>query len=591
MIVKNEAKNIGRCLDSIIDVADEIIVVDTGSIDNTKEIAKKYGAKVYDFKWVDDFSKARNYSLSKATGKWILILDGDDEFEKQDLPKLLDLIKNPGDGDIFVFNTICYVGQNAGNERIMNVNIRLFKNKPSIRYQGRIHEGIIPQKAGTLTKFSDIRIYHYGYLDELVIDQNKRERNMRLLEKELELSPDNSYWLFCMGNEYFALNQLEKALEYYLPSYEKSSNKQDIYVPKTIIRIIMIYDALGKLDTALKYIDEALGYYPQYTDVEFLRGGIYQKLGYVTKAIRSFQRCLELGEPPSTISFLMGVGSYKAHYALGNIFNQVSDYEEAVKYYNQALLIKNDFYDAIIKIGEVFTKIYKDPLEIKANLEKFFDLSNPLSFSNLEEILFCANQYQLALNYANLSIENNIRVEYITFKKAMCLYNLNRYEEAINEFTKIDSSDHNYLDSQSMLFNCYSILNNYEAAENILPNIKQIDKSEYIYKLLICLNHIFQAKDKIILSEDDKESSVYLPYIINELEAFLRVKEIDKFQRALELFNCIENKDVLLSLGKLYAKLGFMQMAAQEIKRSICIFDKLDLEAVNILQRSFLVNE
>lgn len=590
MIVKNEAKSIGRCLESIVDIADEIIVVDTGSIDNTKEIAKKYGAKVYDFKWIDDFSKARNYSIDKATGDWILILDGDDEFEKQDAPKLLDIINNSDEGDIFIFNSICYVGDTAGGEKIMNVNIRLFKNKPQFRYQGRIHEGIKPQGKDVITKFSDIRIYHYGYINTYVKDQNKRERNMRILKKELEENPDNPYWLFCIGNEYFALNELDKALEYFLSSYEKC-NIQDIYAPKVMLRIIMIYDALNKPNEALKYIDEALSHYPQYTDVEFLRGGIYHKLGHITKAIRSFQHCIELGEPPSTLNFLMGVGSYKAYYALGNVFHQVSDYDEALKCYNQTLLIKNDFYDAIIKIGDILTKIYKTSDDIKKNLEQFFDLNNPLNYSNMEEVLFSAKQYQLALEYANSALANDIRVSYMTYKKAMCMYNLKLYAEAIKEFEKIDPDNTNYLDSQIMLFICYSILDKFDAAENVLSTIKSTDNSSKIYQTFTCLNNIFKSKDKETLCEDVQESNEYLPIITNILDAFLRVKEFDKFEKALELFNCIESNNALLELAKLYDKHGLTKMAVSEIKRSISIFDKLDEESAYILYRSFSYKE
>lgn len=588
MIVKNESKSIGRCLKSIVGIADEIIVVDTGSIDNTKEIAQKYGAKIYDFKWVDDFSKARNYSISKATGDWILILDGDDEFEREDSPKLLDIINKPNEGDIFIFNSICYVGNSAGSEKIMNVNIRLFKNRPEFRYQGRIHEGIKPQNKDVITKFVDIRIYHYGYIDTYVKDQNKRERNMRILKKELEENPNNPYWLFCIGNEYFALNELDKALEYFLSSYEKC-NMQDIYAPKVMIRIIMIYDSLSEPDQALKYIDEALSHYPQYTDVEFLRGGIYHKLGYITKAIRSLQHCIELGEPPSTLNFLMGVGSYKAYYALGNIFYQVNDYDEALKCYNQTLLIKNDFYDAIIKIGNILTKIYTRPEDIRKNLEQFFDLNNPLNYSNIEEILFSANQYELALDYANSALSNDIRVTYMTYKKALCLYNLRLYADASEEFKKIDPDDVNYLDSQIMLFICYSILDKPNDLEDILSIIKNVDTSDKVYQTLNCLNNIFKCEPTKILSEDLKESNEYLTIIINTLDAFLRVKEFDRFAKALELFNSIESNKALLELAKLYYKHGLTEMAVTEIKRSISIFDKLDEESANILCKSFSI--
>ena len=88
MIVKNEAPRIERVLNSVKDFADEIIIVDTGSNDNTKELASKFTDKIYDFEWVDDFSRARNFSFSKANGEYIMWLDADDFIPKEELEKL-----------------------------------------------------------------------------------------------------------------------------------------------------------------------------------------------------------------------------------------------------------------------------------------------------------------------------------------------------------------------------------------------------------------------------------------------------------------------------------------------------------------------
>ena len=175
MIVKNEAQSLAKCLESVLDIADEIVVVDTGSVDDSKAIAARYGAKVYDFEWVDDFSKARNYSIEHATGDWILILDGDDEFEKKDGKKLLNIINSKDAADIYIFNTICYIGDKPGSDKIMNVNLRLFRNLPEFRYQGRIHESVATRNQNAkMQACDDITIYHYGYLNSFVDKQNKR---------------------------------------------------------------------------------------------------------------------------------------------------------------------------------------------------------------------------------------------------------------------------------------------------------------------------------------------------------------------------------------------------------------------------------
>src|SRR3989338_8295195 len=94
MIVKNEADFLEQCLNSVKEIADEIIIVDTGSTDRTKEIAKKFNAKVIEHKWNNNFSEARNISLEHATKEWILVLDADEAISREDLPKIKILIKN-----------------------------------------------------------------------------------------------------------------------------------------------------------------------------------------------------------------------------------------------------------------------------------------------------------------------------------------------------------------------------------------------------------------------------------------------------------------------------------------------------------------
>jgi len=585
MIVKNEAKNIGRCLKSIKDIANEIIVVDTGSADNTKEIAKEYGAKVYDFEWVDDFSKARNYSLEQATGDWILILDGDDEFEREDLFKLLDLINSKAGADIYVFNTICYVGSKPNRDKLMNVNIRLFRNKPDIRYQGRIHEGLRPASRDYVLQYRDINIHHYGYLNDNVKDQNKRERNVRIIEQQLKEDPGNAYFMFCMGNEYFALNELKKALEYFLPSYQ-NCNIEDIYRPKLMIRIIMAYRVLNRQNEALRYAEEALRDYPRFTDAEFLKGEIYHRMNQTTKAIKSFERCLELGEAPALIGFLMGVGTYKACFALGSVYQQVEDYDEAIKYYNKALQMRNDFHDAIYRIGEIIATLYSNPDDIKSKLEQYFAPDNAESYAMMADILCLIRKFDIALYYINRAMEKNAQVEFLPFLKCKCMFNLKMYEESIKELERIEPDDKCYLNSRTMLCLSYLILERYADAGNMLESIRILNDEGKVYKVYNCLSKILESGEKDILSSDEEESNEYLTIIMDMLGSLICVNEFDKFEKALELLNCIGSNEVLIALAKLYNNYGYIQMAAKEIKRSISVFDKLDEDTAYILYKS-----
>ena len=121
MIVKNEEDTLGRCLDSIKGLIDEVVIVDTGSTDRTKDIAKEYTDKIFDFEWIDDFSAARNYSFSKATMDYILWLDADDIFMEIDLEKLKEL-KETLDSDtdaVTIFPSLFFIVISSSDSEII----------------------------------------------------------------------------------------------------------------------------------------------------------------------------------------------------------------------------------------------------------------------------------------------------------------------------------------------------------------------------------------------------------------------------------------------------------------------------------------
>ena len=157
MIVKNEEKILARCLDSIKAMVDEIIIVDTGSTDNTKAIASQYTDKVYDFKWVDDFSKARNFAYSKATMDYQMWMDADDIFPESQHEKLAHL-KNTitPDIDIVTMKYLTHFDQ-QGNPILISTRERLTKREKGYKWIDPVHE-CIPLVGNVL--YSDIEIEH-----------------------------------------------------------------------------------------------------------------------------------------------------------------------------------------------------------------------------------------------------------------------------------------------------------------------------------------------------------------------------------------------------------------------------------------------
>ncbi|MGK9367345.1 tetratricopeptide repeat-containing glycosyltransferase family 2 protein [Melioribacter sp. Ez-97] len=211
MIVKNEEKYLKDCLESVKNIAGEIVIVDTGSTDNTVSIAKEYNAKVYNFEWRDDFSAARNYALSKSTGDWILYLDADERLDANsihELKKILNTVTKAG-----YFCTVKSI--DSENERDHSIRyVRLFKNSPDIKFSGKVHEQITDSllENGYQIQHSKIVINHIGYDVSKEEKEKKAKRNLELLLEDYNQNK-SSYSLFQLGQTYYILGNFEKAEE------------------------------------------------------------------------------------------------------------------------------------------------------------------------------------------------------------------------------------------------------------------------------------------------------------------------------------------------------------------------------------------
>jgi tetratricopeptide (TPR) repeat protein len=187
MIVKNEESMLRRCLESVKGCVDEMIVVDTGSQDKTKEIAREFHAKVYEHSWEHDFSKHQNQSVSHATGDWILQMDADEELEIKSGGVLREIIRNT-DADAFMVSILSYFNQGRSFSR--ESKIRAFRKRESIFYEGIVHKQL---KGCREVRVSPVIIHHYGYDLPPELQQKKFERTRSLLERQIASDPHN-YW-------------------------------------------------------------------------------------------------------------------------------------------------------------------------------------------------------------------------------------------------------------------------------------------------------------------------------------------------------------------------------------------------------------
>ena len=229
MIVKDEEAFLGRCLDSIKALVDEIIVVDTGSIDRTVDIAGSYGAKIYHHAWEGDFSKHRNQSISYAGGDWILIMDADEVIAARDLDEIRSILaKIEADG--FVFTLRNYESDYNIANLTMNPNdyeegkgypgfipsdlIRLFKNDPDIYFAGKVHETVTEsfQQTKKIVYNTGIPIHHYGKVRANRVSR-KQDIYLKLGEDKVMENPEDSIAYKGLSDQYLELGMPEKALE------------------------------------------------------------------------------------------------------------------------------------------------------------------------------------------------------------------------------------------------------------------------------------------------------------------------------------------------------------------------------------------
>lgn len=331
IIAKNEDNYIEECLHRLSFFDWEIVVVDTGSTDRTVEIARKYTPNIYHFEWINDFSAARNFSISKATNDYILVVDCDEYLESDSdtygiLSKLPEQIQPDQIGIIDRFS----ITADSSEERSMvHEPIARFFHKKHVHYQGSIHEQLesIHNKPLHFIPVS-LSFNHVGY-STMDIKKAKADRNISMLEIELARDNNNPYILFQLGQSYFGINDYEAALSYFEKALELDVNEQEDYVQTMV-------ESYGYCLLYLKQYSQALdlegiySIFSKHADFVFLMGLIYMNNALFDRAIEEFLKA-------TTISSYSvdGVNSYKAFYNVGVIYECMGDKQRAIHYYEQ----------------------------------------------------------------------------------------------------------------------------------------------------------------------------------------------------------------------------------------------------------------
>ncbi len=301
MIVKNEEKNIERALSWGRDVMWEQIVVDTGSSDQTVEIAEGMGAKVYHFDWIDDFAAAKNYAIELAQGDWIAFLDADEYLAPGDGERLLAVLDSlPPDR----FDGISTGWQQLDGEgRIFasGTQIRIFRNTPDIRYRRRIHEQL-ESVDGRELQIGDVvaslSIFHTGYQGEAYVKKNEGGRNRKLILEELKDNPGDHEMMGYMGDECLEDGDRAGAEQWYRRSVENMPRRLLEGDQRSAVTYARLLTILAEKDgtswEGMRQIyKRAVEHFPKEADFDYIVGRFFAALGKAGKASSYLEAALK----------------------------------------------------------------------------------------------------------------------------------------------------------------------------------------------------------------------------------------------------------------------------------------------------------
>ena len=584
MIVKNEEKNIKKCLESVKDIVSEIIIVDTGCTDKTVEIAKNYGSKILEFEWKDDFAAARNRSIKDATGDYILFLDAD-EYIGDESRTFFKNLKKPEVPHCYFTKIVNFVNreEDALNS-VEHYNTRMWTNNPCFKFRGRIHENLIYDDSSFQpgTAFSGVTVYHTGYLQDEMERKNKFDRNLALLKKSIEENPDSSFDEYNLAIQYKNMGMLDEAVNH-LKLMEVKINKdaKPVYQVFGISALASIYIQMGNYVQAAGAAKKALGLNSNLKEAKYNLGLAYYNLGKYREAITQLTEILKSKEPEVLIGGTIDASlrSWKTYNVIGICYIGLEDYKNAIKNLKKAFKINNYASETILNLISAYLKTGKTD-EIINLTEKMGKLSYPVSiieqvfaklysfnlkkhaikFLKSQKSVVCANQEELGELESKFLLRADLYEAAYNYEKkkyieADCFYtryfNAINYSAALEEIIKSGGAG-----EISKWGHANLLLKNYLKAEEILENLLSAIKDQWniYHNLATAKMSLLKMEEAIALFAKAKklkpgsiETNLNLGKVYIYLKQYLKAYEALSYAYSLDKER--ENKEVVYYLA------------------------------------------
>jgi GT2 family glycosyltransferase len=347
MIVRNNARTIEAAVSSLRRWVDDLVVVDTGSTDETPEICRRLGARVFHFPWCDSFSAARNESLRHARGRWLFWMDSDDVIDEVNGSGMRKLILQEVPEKVlgFVVSVHCPSRDPADPDGYTEVtHVKLIRNRADLRFAGRIHEQLLPaiQAAGGEVEYTHLFVVHAGYDTSPEGQQAKLERDLRLLHLELQEQPDHPFTLFNLGMTYTDTGRYEEAIGYLHRCLEHSAERSS-HVRKAYAYLACCHLELGDWQRAWEACDRGLRIFPRDVELRFRRAGLLHARGRFEEAATAYLDVLQHQEEPHYTSVNAGIRGHLARHNLALVYQDLGNVLRAAQQW-QTILAERPSY-------------------------------------------------------------------------------------------------------------------------------------------------------------------------------------------------------------------------------------------------------
>jgi glycosyltransferase involved in cell wall biosynthesis len=351
MIVRDEELTLPKCLRSAKKIVDEIVVLDTGSVDKTPQIAQQFGAKLHNYTWNNDFSAARNEALKYVTGDWVLVLDADETLAPGIIPHIQQAIEME---DYLLVNLLRHeVGSQQSPYSMVS---RLFRNRPDVRFERPYHAIVDDTISEVLRKepdwqighLTEVAILHQGYQQAVINQQNKLAKAQAAMEGFIANHPNDPYVCSKLGGLYIESGRLSEGIELLHRGIASKQANMDV--------MYELHYHLGIAYTKSQNTLQAISHYQaaiRLVVFPMLKLGAYNNLGSLLKATGDLQGAANAFEMTIRIDPNFATG----HYNLGATFKAMGLFTDAIASYQRTIQLNPNFAEAYQNLGVVWLKV------------------------------------------------------------------------------------------------------------------------------------------------------------------------------------------------------------------------------------------